>query len=106
MKTNSKVVSLRRAGNGAGPSEPCAAKLARLIAAYAPYDDSFELRIPGLHASRFSRINSPQLFRLCGLDRGSHMYRPGRADKADGIYHTDHGKSCHQIPLRYSTDEI
>ena len=32
-------------------------RLARLIAAYAPYDDSFELRIPGLHASRFSRIN-------------------------------------------------
>ncbi len=34
------------------------AKLARLIAAYAPYDDSFELRIPGLHAGRYSRLNS------------------------------------------------
>ena len=31
--------------------------MARLIAAYAPHDGSFELRIPGLHASRFSRIN-------------------------------------------------
>jgi AraC-like DNA-binding protein len=32
--------------------------LARLIAAYAPHDDSFELRIPGLHASRFSHVNT------------------------------------------------
>jgi AraC-like DNA-binding protein len=28
-----------------------------LIAAYAPHDGSFDLRIPGLHASRFSRVN-------------------------------------------------
>jgi len=28
-----------------------------LIAAYAPHDGSFELRVPGLHASRFSLIN-------------------------------------------------
>src|SRR5208282_1644379 len=41
----------------AGPSEPDTADLTRLIAAYAPHDGSFELRIPGLHASRFSRIN-------------------------------------------------
>jgi AraC-like DNA-binding protein len=33
------------------------AKLAHLITAYAPYDGSFELRIPGLYASRFSRTN-------------------------------------------------
>ena len=58
VKTNGKVVSLRRVGNGAAPSEPDTAKLARLIAAYAPYDDSFELRVPGLHASRYSRINT------------------------------------------------
>jgi AraC-like DNA-binding protein len=37
--------------------EPDTAKLARLIAAYAPHDGGFELRIPGLHASRFSRVN-------------------------------------------------
>ena len=40
-----------------GPSGPAAAQLARLIAAYAPHDGSFELRIPGVHASRFSRVN-------------------------------------------------
>jgi AraC-like DNA-binding protein len=28
-----------------------------LIAAYAPHDGSFEIRIPGLHVSRYSRIN-------------------------------------------------
>lgn len=33
------------------------AKLARLIAAYAPHDGSFDLRIPGAHASRYSRVN-------------------------------------------------
>ena len=58
MKTNGKVVSLRRAANGAGSSEPDTAELARLIAAYAPHDDSFELRVPGVHASRYSRINA------------------------------------------------
>jgi AraC-like DNA-binding protein len=34
------------------------AKLARLLAAYAPHDGSFELAVPGLHASRFSRANT------------------------------------------------
>jgi AraC-like DNA-binding protein len=33
-------------------------KLARLLAAYAPHDGSFELAVPGLHASRFSRANT------------------------------------------------
>jgi AraC-like DNA-binding protein len=57
VKTNGKVVSLRHAGNGLNPNEPYAAHLARLIAAYAPHDGSFELCIPGLHANRFSRTN-------------------------------------------------
>ena len=57
VKTNGKVVPLRRAGNEAGSNQPDTAKLSRLLAAYAPHDGSFELRIPGLYASRFSRIN-------------------------------------------------
>jgi AraC-like DNA-binding protein len=57
VKTNGKVVPLRRTGNGADPSEPDMSTLARLLAAYAPHDGSFELRVPGLHASRFSRLN-------------------------------------------------
>ena len=52
VKSNGKVVSLRQAGNRADPNKPDTAKLARLIAAYAPHDGSFDLRIPGLHASR------------------------------------------------------
>ena len=47
----------RRARYVEDPSEPDVAKLARLLAAYAPHDGGFELRIPGLHASRFSRTN-------------------------------------------------
>jgi len=57
VKTNGKVVSLRQTGNGLDPGEPHAAHLARMIAAYAPHDGSFELRIPGLHANRFSQTN-------------------------------------------------
>lgn len=56
-KTNGKMASARRPDKAGGPNEPDTAKLARRIAAYAPHDGTFELRIPGLHASRYSRIN-------------------------------------------------
>lgn len=42
----------------AGAGEPDVARLARLIAAYAPHDGCFELRIPGVHAIRRSRTDS------------------------------------------------
>jgi len=58
LKINGKTASLRRADKVAGSNEPDTAKLARCIAAYAPHDGTFELRIPGLYASRFSRTNS------------------------------------------------
>jgi len=72
MKTNGKVVRpphpsrFLKGGNSSSPqatheqatSEPDTANLARLIAAYAPHDGSFELRVPGLHASRMARVNS------------------------------------------------
>jgi AraC-like DNA-binding protein len=58
VKSNGRVVALGRASNGVDPSEPDMTKLARLLAAYAPHDGSFELRVPGLHASRFSRANT------------------------------------------------
>ena len=57
MSAIGKTVSFRQANKLAGPSKPDTAQLARCIAAYAPHDGSFEMRIPGLHASRFSRIN-------------------------------------------------
>ncbi len=76
MKTNGKVVSLRQVANELEPNEPDTPKLARLIAAYAPYDASFELRVPGLHASRYSRINtecfhSVRLPSLCMVAQGA-----------------------------------
>jgi len=58
VKTNGKTALAWRTDKVASPNEPVTAKLARCIAAYAPHDGSFELRIPGLHASRFSRINN------------------------------------------------
>lgn len=58
MKTNAKIALSWRTDKVAGPNEPGTAELARLISAYAPHDGSFELRVPGLHASRFSRINN------------------------------------------------
>jgi len=76
VKSHGKVVSLRRASNGVDPSEPDMIKLARLLAAYAPHDGSFELRVPGLHASRFSRANtecfhSLRLPSLCIVAQGA-----------------------------------
>ena len=57
MNANAKVMPLRHASSGADRREPDTAKLARLIAAYAPHDGSFDLRIPGAHATRLSRTN-------------------------------------------------
>lgn len=61
---------------GVVSSEPDLTKLARLIRAYAPHDGSFELRVPGLYASRFSRINREcahvlRLPSLCIVARGA-----------------------------------
>jgi AraC-like DNA-binding protein len=72
VKTNGKTVGMPHSSwvsNGgnthnlppsdvSATSERDTANLARLIAAYAPHDGSFELRVPGLHASRMSRVNN------------------------------------------------
>jgi AraC-like DNA-binding protein len=57
VKANGKVLTLRRAVETPAMTGDMD-KLARLLAAYAPHDGSFELRIPGLHASRLSRANT------------------------------------------------
>ena len=54
LKSNGKHASPGRPRDGA--SDPEMQDLARLLAAYAPHDGSFELRIPGVHASRFSHV--------------------------------------------------
>ena len=76
VKSHGKVVSFRWASDRVDPSEPDTSKLSRLLAAYAPHDGSFELRIPGLHASRFSRANtecfhSLRLPSLCIVAQGA-----------------------------------
>jgi hypothetical protein len=53
LKTNGSVASPRRVVDGGDSSEPHTGKLARLIAANAPHDGSFGLRIPGVHAVAF-----------------------------------------------------
>jgi len=57
VSSTSKIGFTRRASGLAEPTEPDTAELARLLAAYAPHDGSFELRVPGVHASRASRAN-------------------------------------------------
>jgi len=58
VKTNGKMALSRRKQKVARSSEPDTGKLARRIAAYAPHDGVFDLSIPGLHASRYSRIHA------------------------------------------------
>jgi len=58
VKTNGKIALLSQAGVAAEREQPDTARLARLIAAYAPHDGSFDLRVPGVFASRFSRVNN------------------------------------------------
>jgi AraC-like DNA-binding protein len=76
VKTNGNVLPLQRVDQLARPLVPDVAKLARLLAAYAPHDGSFELRIPGVHASRFSRVNNEcvhalRLPSLCIIAQGA-----------------------------------
>jgi AraC-like DNA-binding protein len=83
VKINGKNAPSRRAHKAAGPDEPDTTRLARLIAAYAPHDGSFELRIPGLYASRFSRINREcahalRLPSLCIIAQGAKTVIVGR----------------------------
>ena len=76
MKTNGKTAPLPPADRLAGLNHPDTAQLARRIAAYAPHDGSFELRIPGLTASRSSRTNAEcvhalRLPSLCIIAQGA-----------------------------------
>jgi len=47
----------RRSESGSAV-EPILSRLAGLIGAYAPHDGRFELRVPGVHAIRRSRVNA------------------------------------------------
>jgi len=89
VKTNGKVVPLRRTANKTGLNELDMARLARLIAAYAPHDGVFDLRIPGLHVSRFSRVNTECVHALhvpslCIITEGAKSVIVGQE-----VYHYD-----------------
>ncbi len=75
VRINDKIAPLPRGEEAFGPKEMDTVLLGRLIASYAPHDGSFALRIPGLHASRFSRSNgecfhSLRLPSLCMVAQG------------------------------------
>ena len=57
MKPNGKIALFPRRPKVDGEDVPDTSKLAGLLAAYAPHDGSFDLRIPGLMVSRISRVN-------------------------------------------------
>ena len=48
---------LGKANGSSGANRPDTGRLAALLAAYAPHDGSFEMRVPGLLVSRISRVN-------------------------------------------------
>src|SRR5205809_1066745 len=70
IEQNTKVVAARpsksivnnspppQADTVVGSSEPGVARLANLISAHTPYDGSFALRLPSLHAVRYSQPNT------------------------------------------------
>jgi AraC-like DNA-binding protein len=76
VKANGKSGLAARVDQAAGPNETGLNQLARRIAAYAPHDGTFDLSIPGLHVSRFSRVNAEcvhalHLPALCVIVRGA-----------------------------------
>lgn len=85
VKRNGKNPAQDSAGRGVQRSDPelHAGRLTGLIRAYAPHDGTFDLCIPGLHVSRYSRINvdcvhALQLPALCVIVRGAKTVIVGR----------------------------
>ena len=64
VPTNGKADSLRRGYGAVQASRPDTSNLSRLLAAYAPHDGSFEMRVPGLMVSRISRVNKECVYAL------------------------------------------
>ncbi len=74
VKVNGRIAPLRRPRGSEIPRSPDTVELARMLAAYAPHDGSFEMRISGVHASRFSRascVHSLRVPSLCIVARGA-----------------------------------
>jgi AraC-like DNA-binding protein len=76
VKNEGKLATFHQPGRPAAPSGPDTTVLAQRIAAYAPHDGSFDLAIPGVCVSRFSRVNEEcahalRLPALCIIARGA-----------------------------------
>jgi hypothetical protein len=60
----------------AGSEHPDLPRLAELVKIYAPYDGSFETKVPGVHVFRRSKMNAEKLHvlaqaSLCVVAQGS-----------------------------------
>jgi AraC-like DNA-binding protein len=71
------------AAHGAGPQAESLSRLARLLAAHAPYDGAFPLRVPGLHVVRRSTpyremVRATVTPALCIVAQGAKIVMLGR----------------------------
>jgi len=84
-----RAASSRRINGNAASTQLDTTRLARLIAAYAPHDGSFEMRVPGLMVSRISRVNKEcvhalRISSLCIVAQGGKTVTVG-----DEVYEYD-----------------
>ncbi len=89
VKSNGNTTSLRRPANGALTAAVDTTRLTQLLAAYAPHDGSFDMRIPGLMVSRISRTNKEcvhalRISSLCIVAQGAKTVIVG-----DEVYEYD-----------------
>ena len=81
--------SSRKANGSSNAGVPDTTQLARLMAAYAPHDGSFEMRVPGVLVSRISRVNKEcvhalRISSLCIVAQGAKTVIVG-----DEVYEYD-----------------
>jgi AraC-like DNA-binding protein len=89
VETEKRAASSRRINGNAASTQLDTTRLARLIAAYAPHDGSFEMRVPGLMVSRISRVNKEcvhalRISSLCIVAQGGKTVTVG-----DEVYEYD-----------------
>jgi len=89
VKSNGKTALAWRPEKTPETVDRDTSSLARLLAAYAPHDGSFELRISGVHASRFSHANKEcvhalRIASLCIIAQGAKSVIVG-----DEVYEYD-----------------
>lgn len=85
VRSNDRMTFVRRSEE----PKPDTTELARLIAAYAPHDGSFEMKVPGLLVSRLSRVNKEcvhalRISSLCIVAQGAKTVIVG-----DEVYEYD-----------------